>query len=117
MKGFLKGLLFGATVGGASGLLFAPRSGKETQKYLETEITEVKTSVNNVKDSFEQVQQATQTLQETLNETVPYLQNGIKKDLDAFQFQTAPRIARLTKQIATLQEHLAPLRPEDSSEK
>ena len=117
MKGFLKGLLFGATVGGAGGLLFAPRSGKETQQSLETELTEVKTSVTNVKNSLDYVQQATQNLQQTLNESVPELQKGIKKDLDAFQFQTAPRIARLTKQITTLQEHLAPFTSKQDGEK
>ena len=117
MKNFLKGLLFGATVGGAGGLLFAPRSGKETQKYIETEITEVKTSVKNVKDNLEQVQHATQQLQETLGETIPTLQTGIQKDLDAFQFQAAPRIARLNQQIATLKEHASAFSPEKNAEK
>lgn len=31
---FLSGMLFGLLVGGALGLLYAPQSGKETQKFI-----------------------------------------------------------------------------------
>ncbi|MCQ4504575.1 YtxH domain-containing protein, partial [Vibrio parahaemolyticus] len=34
IKNFLKGIVFGTTVGAISGLLFAPRSGNETRKKL-----------------------------------------------------------------------------------
>lgn len=44
--GFLKGILFGALAGATAGVLFAPKSGKETREDLAVKAKELSTQAN-----------------------------------------------------------------------
>ncbi|KAF1304579.1 YtxH domain-containing protein [Candidatus Enterococcus willemsii] len=116
MSNFIKGLAFGAAVGGASGLLFAPRSGKETQQMVETYIDDVTDATKEFNESLQNFQQAVRETQKTVQATAPIVSTSIKKSVEAFKFQAEPRVARINEQVEQLQNHIATL-PVQSNEK
>lgn len=107
---FFKGLLFGSTLGGIGGLLFAPRKGSETQeKWMEPIVTTIQEGQQTQADYQQVVEDWTKT--QVLGETLlPTFQKEMKKDIEAFKFQVTPRITRINEHLKTIQQHL-----EDSS--
>ncbi|OJG97937.1 hypothetical protein RV18_GL003951 [Enterococcus termitis] len=106
MAKFAKGLLFGAVVGAASGLLFAPRSGKETrQKFVDEldEWTDLKEDFTDKLDHFKESAQALQVAAEIYID--PFIE-GLNRDIENFNFQTEPRIAQINEQIEKIQSEL-----------
>lgn len=101
---FLKGLLFGSTVGGLSGLLLAPKSGKKTRQDFSAELTDLKEAGLGVKDSLAKVQQAAETLQQTADTLLPTFQKEMEKDLRAYHFMVEPRLAQLNEQLEKIQQ-------------
>lgn len=103
---FLKGLLFGGTLGGLGGLFFAPRKGSETQEKwaepIEKTIQEGQAFTNDYQEVMANLAK-TQGLSEIL---LPHFQKEIKKEVEAFKFQTTPRITRINEHLKTLQQHL-----------
>lgn len=67
---FLGGLLIGGAIGAALGILFAPRSGKETRQMLKESIA----GIPELSELAENVQQQTQR---TLEEAMQRLQEAI----------------------------------------
>lgn len=106
MKNFLKGLVFGSLVGGSAGLLFAPQSGNDTRRKLQQNLDEAAATQEDLNQSLENFSASLQRTQSLVTQLVPDLQNSLKKDLEAFQFQAEPRINRIKKQAEVLQEHL-----------
>ncbi len=106
IRNFLKGLVFGATVGAASGLLLAPRSGNETRKKLIAEVDEATTLTNELNNSLNHFKHALKETTETANSVIPTFQNAIKKDIDNFKFQAEPRIAQIREQVEKLSQEL-----------
>ena len=102
IKNFLKGIVFGTTVGAISGLLFAPRSGNETRKKLIAELDEA-TELNNSLNNFKQ---ALVDTKETANTLIPAFQESMKKDIENFKFQAEPRIAQIQEQVEKLTNDL-----------
>ncbi|WP_207871793.1 hypothetical protein DOK78_000190 [Enterococcus sp. DIV2402] len=114
---FIKGLLFGATVGGVSGLLMAPRSGKETQQMVETYIDDVTESTKEFNESLQNFQQALAQTQKTVEETIPYFTKSLQKDVEAFKFQAAPRLARINEQVEEMNQYIASLPVQNETKK
>jgi Gas vesicle protein len=67
---FLGGLLIGGVIGATIGILFAPRSGKETRQMLKASVS----SIPELSELAENVQQQTQR---TIEEAVQRLQEAI----------------------------------------
>ncbi|MCQ2203819.1 MAG: YtxH domain-containing protein [Bacteroidales bacterium] len=57
MKGFTNGLLFGALIGGAIALLFAPKTGAETREVLKDKINKAKEELEKKKKELEEMEQ------------------------------------------------------------
>lgn len=109
MKNFIKGLVFGAAVGGAGGLLMAPRSGKETQIMVENYLDDTADATKEFNESLQNFRKAVEQTQHTIEETVPFVKTSLQKDIAAFTFQAEPRIARINEKVEQLQDHIATL--------
>lgn len=106
MTSFLKGLVFGAGVGGSLGLLFAPKKGKDLQQQIDTYVVDVTESTKEFKEHVAHLQSTVKETSDLVAQTVPVVSQAIKKDIDAFQFQAEPRIKRINDQKALLSQHL-----------
>ncbi|AYW46210.1 YtxH domain-containing protein [Tetragenococcus koreensis] len=114
IKNFIKGLVFGASVGSIGGLFWAPRSGKETQQLMKDYVDEVSDSLDDATDSAKELQQSVTNFgkemnhtQKTIQETIPSVMDSLQKDVEAFKFQAQPRIDRANEQAQELQTHIA----------
>lgn len=114
-KSFAKGLLFGTVVGGASGLLFAPRSGQETKEKLVAGIDDTTKLVTDVNDGLQHLQTAFGEVKDTLNALVPEFQEGLRKDVTDYQFQIEPRLEQVNQQVNLISRHLGDALNSDSS--
>ncbi|EOL41196.1 YtxH domain-containing protein [Enterococcus phoeniculicola] len=114
IKNFMKGLLFGSLTGAAAGLLFAPNSGKKTREKIISEIDETTNLTLDVNESLAQFKEALIVTKETAAELLPVFQSGIEKDIENFQFQAEPRIAKIQEQIDKLSDELTQLTDEFS---
>lgn len=110
----MKGLLFGSLTGAAAGLLFAPNSGKKTREKIISEIDETTSLTLDVNESLAQFKEALIVTKETAAELLPVFQSGIEKDIENFQFQAEPRIAKIQEQIDKLSDELTQLTDEFS---
>ncbi|KAF1303373.1 MULTISPECIES: YtxH domain-containing protein [Enterococcus] len=106
LKNFIKGLLFGSSVGAVGGLLLAPRSGNETRKKLAKELEEATDSTLELNESLQHFQRAVVETKRTAMETLPVLQNALQKDIEAYKFQAEPRIKQIQQQVAKLNGHV-----------
>ncbi|EOH92612.1 YtxH domain-containing protein [Enterococcus villorum] len=104
IKNFLKGIVFGTTVGAISGLLFAPRSGNETRKKLITELEEATELTNELNNSLNNFKHSLNETRETAKSVIPAFQEAIKKDIENYKFQAEPRIAQIQKQVKKLSD-------------
>ncbi|MBF8808574.1 MAG: YtxH domain-containing protein [Enterococcus lacertideformus] len=106
IKNFLKGIIFGTTVGAISGLLFAPRSGNETRKKLIAELEEATELTNDLNNSLTHFKQAMLETKETASSVIPAFQESMKKEIDNFKFQAEPRITQIKEQVEKLTNDL-----------
>lgn len=109
LTSFIKGLLFGSAVGGTAGLLAAPRSGNETRQKLTQELNDAAETTEELNASLARFRDAVVNTSATARETLPVVQTTMKKDIEAFKFQAAPRIKQIKGQVAKLNEHVAQL--------
>lgn len=107
MRTFLKGLLFGAGIGGTTGLFFAPKKGKELQKQMETYMTEIVAASKDTQTALSATQKKSEHTILLAEELLGTFQKGLQQDIEAFNFQTKPRMTRIQQQTATLKQHLA----------
>lgn len=98
-KKVIKGLLFGSLVGGATALLFAPRSGKETKELITKEVDDTIKLVTDVKNSAQDVQTNIANLEDVTNELLPEFIEGTQKSLERFEFRSKYRINDIKNQI------------------
>lgn len=106
LKNFLKGLAVGSVIGGTLGLLFAPRSGKETRKKITDEVDDSTRLVNELQEGVENFNRSLENLKQTASETLPAFQKEMEQTLRRFQFQTEPRLKEIKNSIDTLNQHL-----------
>lgn len=103
---FWSGLFWGAVIGGAIGLLNAPRKGSETRTQLkefkeqtQSDVTDLKIKVDHLNTVVDQVKndgvQTTQALVEEL-----------QGDIKHFMENNQPRINRIQRRIETLKDNL-----------
>ena len=106
MSKFSKGLFFGAIVGAASGLLFAPRSGKATRQKFVDELDEWSVLREDFSDKLDQFKESAQALQATAEIYIEPFIEGINQDIENFKFQTEPRIEQIQEQVEKIQDEL-----------
>ncbi|MEY8446662.1 YtxH domain-containing protein [Enterococcus ratti] len=107
IKNFLKGLLFGTTVGTISGLLFVPRSGNDTRKKLITELEEATKLTNELNNSLHHFKKAIIETKKTARSVIPVFEESMKKEIEDFKFQTEPRVAQIQEQVDKLKNVLS----------
>ncbi|CAN1208821.1 YtxH domain-containing protein [Tumidithrix helvetica PCC 7403] len=75
---FLGGLLIGGTIGAAVGLLFAPRSGKETRQLLRKSADDLPKIAEEIGSNVQyQADRFTETAQRTIDDAMQRLQEAI----------------------------------------
>lgn len=103
---FFKGILFGAVVGSAAGLLLAPRKGSETQEKLVDDVRDIVERTDAFNDSLGDFREALVEVKETFNTLVPEFTAGIEKDIEDFRFQAEPRIKEIQAEIDDLTKQI-----------
>ncbi|MGX7198622.1 YtxH domain-containing protein [Enterococcus nangangensis] len=113
IKNFLKGLLFGGSLGSLLGLLLAPVSGNETREKLKSQLDEASLTTLELEKSLKNFQRSAVQLKETVTTLLEPFAKETQQSLADFQFQAAPRIAQIQEQIAKIQAEL----PQESTSK
>lgn len=113
MGKFSKGILFGAVVGAASGLLFAPRSGKATRQKFVDELEDWSDLKDDFNDKLDQFKESAQALQATVDMYIEPFIDGINQDVENFMFQAEPRLDQIQEQVEKIQSELPKLPTED----
>lgn len=106
MGKFSKGILFGAFIGAASGLLLAPRSGKATRQKLIDELDDYSDLKKDFTDKLDQFKESAATLQAAVDTYVDPFINGLNQEIENFAFQTKPRVSQIQEQVEKLQSEL-----------
>lgn len=106
MGKFSKGIVFGAFVGAASGLLFAPRSGKATRQKFVDELEEWSDLKEDFTEKLDQFKESTQALQAAADMYIEPFIDGINQDIENFKFQAEPRIDQIQEQVEKIQSEL-----------
>lgn len=106
MGKFSKGILFGAVVGAASGLLFAPRSGKATRQKFVDELEEWSDLKEDFTEKLDQFKESAHALQAAADMYIEPFIDGINQDVENFMFQAEPRIEQIQEQVEKIQTEL-----------
>lgn len=105
LKKFVKGLLFGTTVGGLVATALAPKSGKATRQGIADQVTDTKESVVTIGSSLKGVMTHSQEVKEELANTQQVVADTQEK-LAAFKFEATPRLEEISNQLKKIQSHL-----------
>lgn len=103
---FVKGLVFGATVGGTLGLLFAPRSGNATRQKLTKNLDDATQTTKELDTSLKRFQESLVHLKRTSQELLPTFKEETDKSLADFQFQATPRVDAIRRQSEKIKQDL-----------
>nr|MBO1354640.1 YtxH domain-containing protein [Enterococcus sp. DIV0212c] len=106
MGKFSKGILFGAVVGAASGLLFAPRSGKATRQKFVDELDEWSDLKEDFTEKLDQFKESAAAFQATADMYIEPFIEGLNQDLEDFKFQAEPRLDQIQEQVEKIQAEL-----------
>ncbi|MGX7030744.1 YtxH domain-containing protein [Vagococcus zengguangii] len=117
MAKFSKGILFGSLIGGALGLLYAPKSGKDLRQKFSSDVNQSKdnmvnaidTSVQNVNEmqqSLTDLNQSLANFKAVAQETLPKIASETKETIEAFKFQSKPRIKEIKQTTEQIKQHL-----------
>ncbi|MGX7243780.1 YtxH domain-containing protein [Enterococcus quebecensis] len=106
MGKFSKGILFGAVVGAASGLLFAPRSGKATRQKFVDELDDWSDLKEDFTDKLDQFKESAAALQEAAEIYIDPFIEGLTQDVENFKFQAEPRLEQIQEQVEKIQSEL-----------
>lgn len=106
IKNFTKGLLFGATLGGTLGILFAPKSGKDLQRDLTQEVDEATEISMDLNRSLQNFNRSVMNLKLTAENTIPAFKEDMEKRLTHFQFEAEPRVKEIQQSVSDIQNQL-----------
>ncbi|MBO0468153.1 YtxH domain-containing protein [Enterococcus plantarum] len=106
MGKFSKGMLFGAVVGAASGLLFAPRSGKATRQKFVDELEDWSDLKEDFTEKLDQFKESAQAFQAAADMYIEPFIDGVNQDVENFMFQAEPRLDQIQEQVEKIQEEL-----------
>lgn len=100
---FIVGAFFGGALSGITTLLANKRTGEETQtkirEFLKISQDEITLAKNNVRT----LQESKSDMTHHLDKTLPGALDGIQRDIEAFKFQSEPRIKEIQKQLKVIQ--------------
>lgn len=106
MKTFKSGLFWGVVIGGAIGLLKAPRKGSETRQLVKEYIEQTQADVTDLKFKVDHLNTVVgQVSNEGVKSTQALVQE-LQTDLKHFMESNQPRINRIQRRLETLQTHL-----------
>jgi gas vesicle protein len=89
----LLGIVVGGLVGTVTGLLIAPRSGRETQRILKKSADALPELIEDVLTSLElQKAQLSESAQQNWQETLSRLQMAIAAGVEASQWESSPSL-------------------------
>lgn len=106
MSKFSKGLLFGSVVGAVGGLLFAPRSGKDTRQKFVDELEDWSDLKEDFTEKLDQFKESAAALQEAADMYIEPFIDGINQDIENFKFQAEPRLEQIQEQVEKIQSEL-----------
>lgn len=106
IKNFTKGLLFGATLGGTLGILFAPKSGKDLQRDLTQEVDEATEISMDLNRSLQNFNRSVMNLKLTAENTIPAFKEDMEKRLTRFQFEAEHRVKEIQQSVSDIQNQL-----------
>ncbi|AXY26004.1 hypothetical protein CL176_08325 [Suicoccus acidiformans] len=106
MAQFVKGLFWGAAIGGLIGLLNAPRKGSQTRENFKAFIDQTTDDVNDVRYKVDNLSLAVQKLASEGSQSFKEASDGVRMSLKHFNEEAEPRIRRVKDQTEVLTEHL-----------
>ena len=116
MAKFSKGILLGSLIGGALGLLYAPKSGKDLRQKFSSDVKqskenmvhELETSaqdVNEMQQGLTDLNQSLTNFKTVAQEILPQIVKETNETIEAFKFQTTPRLDEIKKTSQQIKEH------------
>ncbi|AQP54088.1 hypothetical protein CBF34_10205 [Vagococcus penaei] len=103
---FLKGLLIGGVLGGSTGLLLAPRSGKKLRQEVDTTSRNLTQDLFQIKQDAKNVSHQVQRVLTLVNTMIPKAIEETEKDVARFQFKANPRLDDIKQQITKITTEL-----------
>ena len=101
---FVGGVLIGGAVGAIAGLLFAPRSGKDTRKILKKSLEALPELAEDLSDSLQlHADQLSETARRNWEDTLQRLQEAIAAGIEASQTE-AQRLDAEEEELLPVQE-------------
>lgn len=106
-KQFIKGALIGGTLFGGAALLFAPRSGKDTQHLITSKIEEDINFLLSLNNKIDTTKVQTAQLTALSQELLPVFEKETKKSIKKFEFKAKPRLENIKEQLAKIEQDIA----------
>lgn len=105
-KNILSGLVVGGLISGATALLFAPKSGKETRESITNSTQEEINLLLRLKEQFQTAATQAEQVKNLANTLIPEVKDGIEKDVEHFNFKAKPRLKNIEKQLDKVKHEL-----------
>ncbi|MBR7928139.1 YtxH domain-containing protein [Aerococcaceae bacterium zg-ZUI334] len=106
MSGFKSGLFWGAVFGGVAGLMHAPQKGSQTRKELSEFVAQVKEDATDLKFKSDHLQVLTNRIVNIEMKQTLEIVDEVSRQAKQFLESNQPRINRIQKKLARLQENL-----------
>ena len=106
LKQFTKGLLVGSVIGSVSGLMLAPRSGKDTKKKLTKDLDEASQLTMDLTQSLNKFYFSVNQLKETSEMILPEVIEDLEATFNTFRFQTEPRVKQIVTQTEIISQQV-----------
>lgn len=100
------GTVTGLVIGGAYGLFYTPRSGKENREYIKEYTDDVKEGSNDFKEKLDDVQTAVSGLQTELEIIQGPVANEFKRIIHQYQNDISPHLDRIQSRQEQLNESI-----------
>lgn len=110
---FGKGLIAGLVFGGVLGVLTNKKSGRENRAAAQQWGQDTMKDVQQLRHGIDKLQTSLQKLQTAQVENLEPAIDGIQKDVEAFNFKTAPHLAKIEESMTRINDALPDTTPED----
>ena len=111
---FSKGLVAGLVFGGVLGALTNKHSGRENRAAAQKWGQDTMQDVQQLRHGITKLQTALQKLQTAQVENLEPALDGIQKDVEAFNFKTAPHLAKIEDSMTRINDALPDAAPADA---
>ncbi|MFD1672721.1 YtxH domain-containing protein [Agrilactobacillus yilanensis] len=111
MANFSKGLLLGALIGSAYGLLTTKKTGPQRIRSLTEYVGAVTDASIEFQGSLAEVKRAVADLSHELQTTAKSAAEDLNDTMNTFQFETEPRIKQINAEVEELNDSLNQMKP------